>query len=122
MEILEYPSAWLCSHGPRLLTYQILSASSQQQIVSVKEYDRIVKKLVPRQIPIATQKDEHLSLESLYAQTEEHRLQLFYKALGITDFQLGVVDPASSARRDNDVLTAMIICWLVNSEPHCNKM
>lgn len=125
MEMLKSRSSWRCSQAIREKAYQILSASSIEGIPSVKEYDRDRKTLVLRNVKVDSGDwSSSLSLNNLYKQSEESRLLLFYHALGITDelIDAGVVSPSSLSRKDNDILTAMIIHWVNHCRPYACKM
>jgi len=52
MEKMSNPSAWVISQSIRKKTYQILSASTDDGIASVREYDRICKDLVPSDVAV----------------------------------------------------------------------
>ncbi|XP_067937282.1 single-strand DNA endonuclease ASTE1-like [Watersipora subatra] len=125
MEDLKCPSAWLSSACIRQQTYQILSASSMRSITTVSEYDRHNKLLLKRVVPVNYNVPrECITLETLYDQSVEQRLNLFYKTLEITDEMVaaGVVTPDSPDRKDNDILTALIIFWVNHCEPQSCKI
>ena len=122
---MESPSAWHCSAAIRQQLYQILSVSSINYIPVIKEYDREKKKLVTRSVKVEDNEEiKCLTLHNLYKQSEEERLCLFYDTLGITSDMIaaGVVDPRSPDRRDNDILTAIVIHWSNHSQPQIYKM
>lgn len=120
MEKQQNPSSWICSQKVREQSYHILSSTITKDMSLVTEYDREKTKLIHRSVNVDAKRPD-LSLHSLYEQSEELRLRVFYSALGVTT-DVGVVSPANRTRRDNDILTSIIIHWINHSQPQCCKM
>lgn len=116
---MSNPSAWVISQSIRKKTYQILSASTDDGIASVREYDRICKDLVPSDVAVDTASTD-LSLVELYSNSEMERLELFYSTLGISDSD--IIDITSYEKRGINILTSVIVYWIRNSQPQVHKM
>ena len=127
---MQCESAWHCSAPIRQKTYQILSASNistidnNNNIPTITEHHRDGTNIVKVEVEVEDSEETRcLTLDKLYEKPVEERLRLFYKTLGITADMIaaGVVDPGSPDRRDNDILTAIIIYWTKHSQPRANK-